>query len=263
MIRLFSLAALCLFLINPAARAQKNKEDFSKYNLEIGIRHNGHINFIFHPKIGLPGGPLVFPTSSWYKLQKGREHYYHEGIGISAQKGFLTYRLWVDYYHFKRITDVLSLDTLVSGGFREQASGFRFSPGVEKEGHWKFMSFRIGIELPVYFQNKKRDSITSSNPNDPDEMSTLSATYSNGLKTIGLSAFAGMDFHFLKRMSAGFELSNGFLFTKSREWDTKQEYYNAQGELYKTTVYQYGPTFWRKKPRWFYLIPSVNLSYRF
>lgn len=252
-----------LFLFgSPVLMAQK---DTTACNLQIGIRHNGHIDIYQHPKIGLPGGPLSFPGSDWYDIFKDTDRHYYEGIGITKKKDGFFYRLWVDYYNYSSQSKVYypdSMNNYYEGSYVYRTSGLRLSPGVGKQWHWKFMGFSAGVEIPVYFQIKK-EGVWETPPNYYVANETLIETYiyKNGL-TVGLTAFAGVNFHFLKRMSAGMELSNGVLFQRKLVTELKYDYYDVQGKLYKTDIFPPGEPGWEKKPRWFYLIPSISLSYR-
>lgn len=253
---------LLLLLASPVLMAQK---DTAACNLQISIRHNGHIDFYKHPKIGLPGGPLVFPGSDWYNGRKDRESYYYEGIGIAKQHGYFTYRLWIDYYHYKQQGEWISIDTNIisNSSYEWLISGIRLSPGLGKEWRWKFLGVSVGAEIPIYFQTKRKDVSEFPNFNITGETIIDTYTAKNGFNSVALAAFAGIDFHFLKRMSATIEFSNGVLFQrKSVTTEAKYEYYDVNGKLYKTRISSWGEPGWVKKERWFYLIPSLSLSYR-
>ncbi len=237
---------LLLLFASPVLMAQK---DTTGCNLEIGIRHNGSRIFFEHPKIGLPGNDLYPPTSQWYTGAK-YDRYFDEGIGVMWQQKLLYYRLWADYYNFRSVVG--------NWGY----SGLRISPGTGKEWKWKFMGFNVGFEVPVelkwlHADNRERETY---DPLVGEVLVEVSVDYHNGIDAIAVSAFAGMDFYFLKRFSGGFELRNGVWFNRNIVLDETLEYYNSQGELYKTDVSTHGQPGWSRT--WDYLIPSLSLSYR-
>lgn len=251
----FIVSVFTVLLAGFAGVAQETEEIVSG-SFELRVRHNGSPESWQAMKIGLPGGPLV-PGF------RGQEHYYNEGIGAVKMRKCLFYRLWVDYYNYKNEGVMTFVDTTISDiKYQWLYSGIRLSPGLGKEWKWKFMDFRAGADLQVYFRMMKTDQMVSYNLNTNDKTMVWSQTYSTGLNQFGVTAFGGIDFHFLKRMSAGIEVSNGVLFQRNPVYEQKDEYYDAQGKLYKTRIYPPREPGWEKKPRWFYLIPSLSLSYR-
>lgn len=247
--RTYNLCAGLLLFASPMLMAQEAAQDSTKHYFEIGIRHNGSRIFYEHPKIGLPGGPLFPPTSQWYSGTK-YQHYFDEGIGVMRQGKLLYYRIWADYYNYR------------SEGHGWGFSGLRISPGTGKEWKWKFMGFNVGFEVPVelkWLRVDKRE-IKTYDPLAGEGLIVVTEDYHNGINAIGVSSFLGVDFYFLKRFSGGVELRNGVWFNRNSVSVATKEYYNSQGELYKTDVSTLGQPGWWKK--WDYLIPSLSLSYR-
>lgn len=261
----FALLAFFL-LVNPFTRAQD-----STRSIAIGIRHNGHTGFFKHPKIGLPGGPMGFPGSSYYKMLKSSESFYYEGAGIIISREKYFYRLWVDYYNYSNRANhsihfgiVNSQGGIVFGDYRYSTNGFRFSPGLGKEFTWKFMSFCIGAEIPLFIQGSIRVRSTQEDYPMPNELVVINQKVPAGSYSVALAGYAGVNFHFLRAMSAGLEFSNGWQYKRQNNMaDEHIEYYDATGKLSKTENNKNGSAndvF--TEQQWYYLIPSLSLSYR-
>lgn len=271
--KLLHFSILLLFAI-PAVIAQEAKES-PTHKWEIGIRANQVVfnhravfyrenyagRFVFDGEVY---GEYKSPVRN-FKFNKGSHYYF--GITAARLKGKWFYRVRLDYlYHIHKVDFVHyheQSNRVQEIGKRFKDTGLQLAPGAGRIFDWKFLTFKVGIEIPVYYDwiTRERSYYKYYEPDNPESWTAWERTYPSG-GFVKLAAITGVDVRFYKRFSAGIELSNGILFYKIKGGAVyTTEYYSASGTLYKTTSMNLE---YPVKGNFNYdlLVPSFNLSYR-
>ena len=256
----------------PAAIAQEAKES-QTHKWEIGIRANqvvfNHRAVFYRESYAAEvfyyeKGDYKSPARN-FKFNKGSHYYF--GITAARLKGKWYYRMRLDYlYHihnrgYVRYSEASNRVAEWDSRFKD--TGLQLAPGAGRIFDWKFLTFKVGLEIPVYYDwiTRERSYYKYYEPDNPESWTAWDRTYPSG-GFVKLAAITGVDVRFYKRFSAGMELSNGILFYKIKGGAVyNTEYYSASGTLYKTTSMNLE---YPVKGNFNYdlLVPSFSLSYR-
>jgi len=262
-----------LLLASPVLMAQATDADSSTHKWELGIQvnqvvFNGHAvpyrqsyaaEVFYYEK-----GDYKSPIRN-FKFNKGSHYYF--GVTAARLKGKWFYRMRLDYFYHIHNKEELHYfepgNRIYEWGSRFIDTGLQLSPGAGRMFDWKFLTFKLGLEIPVYFDwiTKERRYQKEYEANNPTGWIEYSTTYPS-VGFVKLAATTAVDVRFCKRFSASIELSSGILFYKIKGGVVyNKEYYAANGTLYKTTseIWEY-----RVKGNLNYdlLVPSFSLSYR-
>lgn len=269
-----SLLIACLLLVSDCYYGQETTEpkdpkwEFSLRGNQVVFNHRAVLfrnNYAGRLIIdGEVYGDYKSPVRN-FKFNKGSHYYF--GISGARLKGKWFYRMRLDYFYHIHNKDKVyyseQSNRVYEWGSNFKDTGLQFAFGAGRMFDWKFLSFKVGMEMPVYYDmvSKEQWYYKYYQPDNPTDWEMHYDIYPSG-GFIKLAAITGVDVRFCKRFSAGMELSNGILFYKiNRGFVYNIEYYTASGTLYKTTTANYE---YKVKGNFNsdLLVPSFSLSYR-
>lgn len=268
-----SLLLVCLLMASNSfygqetAQAESPKWEFGLRGNQVNFahravfyRHSYAADVYYYEK-----GDYESPARN-LKFNKGTHYYF--GITGARLKGKWFYRMRLDYLYHIHKADVVHYheqsNRVQEIGKRFKDTGLQLAPGAGKMFDWKFLTFKVGIEMPVFFDwiSKEGWYYKYYEPDNPESWTASSWIYPYG-GFVKLAAITGVDVRLCKRFSAGVELSNGVLFYKVKGGAVlNTEYYSATGQLYDTKTQQL-EEYVTKGFNNDLLVPSFNLSYRF
>jgi len=229
--------------------------------MEIGIRVN---TIADQSSDRFYGGFNGFSTEQSIKYS-----YYYGGITVSdIRPNNFFYRLRFDYFYYnakyRYKFDFPNSDYIINDG-DYNIKAIQFTPGMGKLMTYKYLSFKIGVEIPVYFAGAGKQEASTRNyfsSNSNNDETKIFTDYPKGGYFIGLATFFSLGYNLSNDFTLAFELSSGIYYSSIKGTiEATYEYYNTNGDLYDTKTNR--DEIDNRGVITDLVNPSIGLSYRF
>lgn len=225
---------LCLFIHCEFLVAQVS-DSLKERGVELGVRVNTILDFN-SDRLYTDSG---FQPFTYQRNQKTK--YYYTGVSITDNRpNGIFYRVRFNYFYYNndynfRMDDANGNYSVTNGNY--STNGLEIAPGTGKFLTHKFLSFKFGIEIPLYLagQGKQQESQKDFYAAGGNDELKVFVDYPKGAYSLGLATFISIEYNFLNGFAVAFENSSGIYYLQAKGTSAfKYEYYNTSGQLYDT-----------------------------